>query len=156
MQTCERCDGPVVAQEAERREHIAGTEFVGTLRAWSCAACRKARFDDAEYHRFDLAIAARLAVAGAQSGEAFAHMRHALGLRAVDLGELLGAAPETISRWETGRIQPERRALALLGALVADEVRGCGKTEERLRALGAPTKLPETCSLGLFARARAA
>lgn len=94
----------------------------------------------AELGHFELAVAEKLAGLGIRTGEAFKFMRKALGLRAVDLAELLDVAAETVSRWETG--EPEARAFALLGSIVAERLRGQEETVDRLRALRSPRKRP--------------
>ena len=65
----------------------------------------------------------------------------ALGLKATQLGELLDTAPETISRWETGKRPPERGAVVIVAALVDDELSGRTTTADRIRALHHPHKL---------------
>lgn len=57
--------------------------------------------DLAELGRFELLAAAALARHGVCTSEAFKFIRKSLGMRATDLGAVLGVAPETISRWET-------------------------------------------------------
>jgi len=66
-----------------------------------------------------------------------------VGLRGTDLAALLDVAGETVSRWETGALPVERRALALLAAIVMEAVAGGTATLDRLRTLQAPTKLPK-------------
>ncbi|MDX2088302.1 MAG: helix-turn-helix domain-containing protein [Kofleriaceae bacterium] len=62
-------------------------------------------------------------------------MRKALGMRAVDLAQLLDVTAETVSRWETGKIDVETRAFALLGTLVIERLEGRDDAVQRLRAI---------------------
>jgi transcriptional regulator with XRE-family HTH domain len=61
---------------------------------------------------------------GLRTGESFRFMRKAVGLRANELSEYLGVAPETISRWETGKWDPDKAAFAALAALVFHKHQG--------------------------------
>lgn len=47
-------------------------------------------------------------------------LRDRLGLRQAELEELLGVGPKTVSRWENGRVVPDRTTTLLLRALEAD------------------------------------
>jgi DNA-binding transcriptional regulator YiaG len=70
--------------------------------------------------RAEMAIATALALEGPVHGEAFRFMRGALGMTAKALAELLGVAPETVSRWETGERDVDRGAWLTLGSLVLE------------------------------------
>ena len=72
------------------------------------------------FQRAELVIAAAIASEGPLSGDGFKWMRKSLPLTAVDLGALLGVAPETISRWETGARDVDRMAWIALGDLVLE------------------------------------
>ena len=120
---------------------------VPRLRTMSCA--RSGRFllsgTSLLLERINLWVADELAGAGLASGEAFRFMRKALGLKATDLSELVYTTPETISRWETGKLDPiDPNALALLGALVADRIHGRETLRDRLRALRSPRRVENT------------
>jgi transcriptional regulator with XRE-family HTH domain len=69
-------------------------------------------------------------------------MRKAIGVRAVEFAELLDVTHETVSRWEHGHLPVERRAAALLSAMVIDKLEGRTSTLDRLRALLKPEPLP--------------
>lgn len=49
-----------------------------------------------------------------------AALRQRLALRQTELEELLGVAPKTVSRWENGRVVPDRTTTLLLRALEID------------------------------------
>jgi len=136
------------AGSTDWRLEIAGIHFTAGLRAKICPDCGESYVDSSELERFELLAARWLADDGARSGDAFRFMRKALGLRAVELAELLDSSPETISRWEHGKLQPvDARAFALLGAMAADRLAGHNDTRSRLEALRSPSKVPNTVSL---------
>ena len=114
---------------------IDGRTFKADLTADLCETCGESLVSIDEMGRFEVAIAAELARAGARSGEAIKFMRKAIGLRAVDLADLLDVAPETLSRWETGERAAPRAHVVTLGALVLDHAAGSTSTVDRLRAL---------------------
>jgi transcriptional regulator with XRE-family HTH domain len=88
-------------------------------------------------------------MSGPATGEAFRFMRKVLGIPAIELAELLDVAPETVSRWENGKLPIERRALALLASMVLDRVEGVTTTLERLRSLRDPPAAPALVRLDL-------
>ena len=87
--------------------------------------------------------------AGESSGEVMRFMRKAAGLRALELAELLGVTPETVSRWETGKQPLEHRAMAILGSIVVERYEGRNSTLENLKALRNPRKLGRKIELSL-------
>lgn len=139
-------DGLQAASHPESLE-VAGHTFTGAIDARSCARCGEVYLDGPAVEQFELRVAACLAEAGIDSGEAFGFMRRALGMRAVELADLLDVAPETISRWERGQRGVDRGALAVLGGLVTDAVEGRTATADRLRALKTPDTLPTVVDL---------
>ena len=75
-------------------------------------------------------------------------MRRVLGAKAVDVAELFGVTPETISRWETGRVPFDRAAWITLGTIVLDRLEGSEVTIDRLRAAATPnTRRPREIHL---------
>lgn len=76
-------------------------------------------------------------------------MRKEAGLRSMELAEFLGVTPETVSRWETGKQPVERRAMAVVGALVVERFEGRTSTLENLKELRRPKKLGRTIELSL-------
>jgi putative zinc finger/helix-turn-helix YgiT family protein len=124
---------------------VDGVTFEGKVAAAVCAKCGEAIIEGATLEGFELAIATELASRGVCTPAAFRFVRKALGLRGVDLAELLGVEPETVSRWENGARALDRSAFALLGALVADRIAGRNDTRLRLEALRKPSRrLPST------------
>jgi DNA-binding transcriptional regulator YiaG len=122
---------------------VAGHTFTGKVAARKCRKCGEVLLHGPAVERFELLAAAKLAASGEATGQAFKFMRKAAGLRGADLAALLDVAGETVSRWETGVLPVERRAVALLGAIVTEAAARSTATLDRLRALQAPAKLPK-------------
>jgi transcriptional regulator with XRE-family HTH domain len=86
---------------------------------------------------------------GPATGETFRFMRKSLGMRAADLAELLDVTPETISRWETGKLDVARSAWATLADVVVEQAEGRSRMLDRLRTLREPKKLAKAVRLEL-------
>lgn len=142
MARCNKCNGRTFKRTtiAESIE-VGGQRFGGAVEAHRCDDCGDVIVSGEGVRRFELAVAAALPITGAKRGAAFRFMRKALGLRAVDLADLLDLAPETISKYENEKIPIDRRALAVLGGLVDDAQAGTTRTRDRLAALKRPPKL---------------
>jgi transcriptional regulator with XRE-family HTH domain len=67
-------------------------------------------------------------------------MRKVAGLRALDLGRLLGVSEETVSHWEAGKHAVDIATRSAVASLVSDALRGTNTTREQLRALRRPAK----------------
>ena len=147
---CLSCNqGTMRPSTVEIRREVAGRSFVASVDGRKCTACGAASFKGTDLARFEGAVAAALAGAGETSGEAFRWMRKALDLRAIDVAALLGVTPETISRWETGRVTIDRGAMALLALMVLDHARGSAATMDALRARAAAKPLGKTVKIKL-------
>jgi transcriptional regulator with XRE-family HTH domain len=70
-------------------------------------------------------------------------------MRAADLAELLDVTPETVSRWETGKLDVAHAAWATLADVVIERTEGRTRMLDRLRALREPKKLAKTVTLTL-------
>ena len=152
MQRCAICkQGRLKKGKEPASVSVAGHAFTAQVPALLCVRCGEVFFDGPSLGRLELRAAEELAKAGKASGEVLRFMRKALGLRAVDLAELLDVTAETLSRWETGKLNIERRAMALLAALVRERVEGHTTTLESLEALKAPKKLARKVDLGPLA-----
>jgi putative zinc finger/helix-turn-helix YgiT family protein len=149
MKTCVEC-GSDKLQEADVQieRSIAGALFLTTASATRCGACGEEYVAGEAVQKFELSIASYLALAGVHSGEVFRFMRKAIGMRAADLADLLGVAPETVSRWENDEREPERGLFGVLGALIGDKIAGRTTVLDMLRAqrnpkpLGKQIKIP--------------
>lgn len=134
----------------EIRREVGERVFVASVDGRRCTACGEVSFKGTCLARFEGAVAAALASSGETSGEAFRWMRKAIDLRAIDVAALLGVTPETISRWETGRVAIDRSALALLALMVLDHARGSAVTMDTLRARAASEPLGKTVKIKLM------
>jgi|ERR1700682_1904171 len=126
---------------------VAGHTFQGEIAASKCNACGETLVDGPALEAFDVSAALELARAGFAAPEAMRFMRSALGLRAVELAELLDLTPETISRVENAKMPPDKRSVALLAAMLEDKAVGVTRTIDQLRAIARPHKLKGTVRL---------
>jgi DNA-binding transcriptional regulator YiaG len=126
--------------DVELRREVGSHVFTATVRGFACRSCGETFAEGADGERFDYAVARELAKA-APSGEAFRFMRKLAGLRAADLGALLGVTNDTISRWETDKSPIDRGAFALLGLIVHDQEAGSTATLDALKAAASPQTL---------------
>ena len=135
MSVCASCRCPMQRAETALRERVAGRQFELKVTVESCPECGEELIGSDEVKRFELHVARELALHGPPSGEAFRFMRKALGMPAVQVARLLGLRPETVSRWERGKLQADPRSVVLLGSIVLDAVQGTSTTIDRLEAL---------------------
>jgi DNA-binding transcriptional regulator YiaG len=119
-------------------------ELRGIVKTDICPKCDASTMDLAELASFELRAAAALALNGVCTGEAFRFMRKALGMRAADVGAVLGVTPETISRWETGQREVDSHVFAMLGEIAIAEMEGRPSPKARFKALASTDRtLPE-------------
>lgn len=145
---CVECQSrELVAAETEERLEVAGKTFAAVVPATRCTDCGATYLTYDTMGVLELGAAGELARHGEVSAEAFKLMRKALGMRAVELAELLDVTPETVSRWEHGRQPIDRGAAALLSAMVLDRLEGRTTTLDRLKALLKPEPLPKLVRL---------
>jgi len=149
-QKCGLCGkGKLRKTKTEERRPVAGHVFVATLPALACDACGENTIELADLERFELAIAQTLLESGESSGDAFRFSRKALGISGAGLAAELGVAPETLSRWETGRHRIEPAALGLLAVLVREAAAGSTSTLDMLRARREGARLAPRVALEL-------
>ena len=145
MKKADRCwsckKGPLRDVLREETVRVGGRTFKAQVPWRECMSCGESTVRGPDLEAFELAVALELARSGSVLPDAFKYMRKAIGLTAVELGALLELRAETISRIENGRLPADRRTVAILGALVEDEVSGGRTTRDRLEALGKPKRL---------------
>ena len=141
---CTTCDVKTERGSAPVQRPVGDHLFIGEVPASTCPSCGEVYYDGPALGRFEVAIARELAERGLVGGRAFQFMRRALGMRAVDLAELLDVAPETISRWEAGARDVDRAAWTALASLVLDRAEGRDRVISILRALCEPQKQPKS------------
>ena len=140
-----------VPMRQARRAHevkVAGWTFATTLGFDTCPKCRS-DFDGGPDGAFDRRVALALLEAGEQDAAAVGFVRAAMGLRSVELADLLGVTRQTVARWESGKTRIDRANYLAFSLLI--EERSAAKNpdhpaptsrpiEARLRALATPTK----------------
>jgi putative zinc finger/helix-turn-helix YgiT family protein len=150
MKRCIECAREHLVETTELEKLIvAGRTFTADVPALRCQGCRKSYLDGPAVEAFELAVARELATQGPASGETFRFMRKTVGMRAADLAELLDVTPETISRWETGKLDVARAAWATLADIVVEQSEGRSRMLDRLRSLREPKKLAKAVRLEL-------
>lgn len=148
MKRCVQCGHVgLVEGHAEDTIRVGDRLFLAMLPAKLCPECDEAYFGAEQIALFEHQVAAELARAGQESAAVFAFMRKAIGQRSTELAQLLDVTPETVSRWEHGKVPIDRRAIALLGSLVLDAVNGSTATYDRLQALRERRELPSSVRL---------
>lgn len=139
---CATCGGtnlPLVGHVF--RATIAGVPFERKVRVQKCSNCGEVYLPAGTLGDFELSAALALVRAGVRKPKALKFMRKAAGLRATDLGDLLGLTAEHLSRIENGKVPPDKRTVALIAALLEDKAAGTTRTIDQLRAIDRPRKL---------------
>lgn len=145
---CPKCGSKTLRQApVSVSRAVAGHVFSATVPALRCPACGEEQVPLKAVERFELLVAHMLGTLGASSGAVFKFQRKALGLQAAELGELLDASVETVSRWENGKRDIPRSALAVLATLVEDAAGMRTDTATKLRTLGKPRRIPKRVQL---------
>jgi putative zinc finger/helix-turn-helix YgiT family protein len=148
MKRCYKCKSEKLQETtAEDRIKVAGKTFTAMVPVIKCRACGELYYPGPALEAFELDVAGELARHGEASAEAFSFMRRALGVKAVELAELLDVTPETVSRWEHGRQPIDRGAAALLSTMVVDRLEGRTTALDRLKTLLKPEPLPRLVRL---------
>jgi putative zinc finger/helix-turn-helix YgiT family protein len=150
MARCSECRKgeyrPAMVQDSIKVSgHVFRTELPGVR----CEECSDVAIDGPSIERFELMAAAHLARSGQVNGAILRFQRKAIGLGAKNLAELLGVAPETISRWENGKQPIDPLAAALVGAMALERAESRSTTAEALRAIRDPKPLGETIQIEL-------
>lgn len=143
MKRCTTCEkGRLERVDQEQSLTVGGRTFAGTARGERCQECGATFVDGAEVEAFEEGAAYELAKDGPVSGETLRFLRTAgLGMRSGELARLLDVEPETLSRWENGKIAMPRVPWATVAAMVIERREGQHETLDRLRALAEPKPL---------------
>jgi putative zinc finger/helix-turn-helix YgiT family protein len=130
MTRCTECESDQLVQgTAPDTLTVGGQTFTADLPVVRCEACGAVFFDGPAVGEFERAVARELAQRGPATGETFRFMRKALGMRAADLAEMLDVTPETLSRWETGKLPMGRTSWLTLSSLVLDYEATCARLQ---------------------------
>lgn len=97
--------------------------------------------DSAVTDQIQAMIAGEFARHGICSGATFKSMRKALRLKSIDVADLLGVTPETVSRWESGVLPMSRPAWIAVAALLRDTLEGRSEVRGVLEAAAKPRSL---------------
>ena len=114
MRKCANCDGDMKRGLAPSQVTIDGVTVTADLPSWTCQKCGETYFVGTTLESFQLTAAEAFGRIGLVSGHVLKFMRKTLGMRATDLASLLGVTPETVSRWETGELEPDREQMDLI------------------------------------------
>ena len=147
-ETTEAVEVAVPTDSAPFRVRVSGVASV------KCGSCRESFLDGPDLARAELLAAGEAIARGLRGGATLKFVRKALGLRAVELGELLDVSAETVSRWENGHRAAERSVWNTLADLVTDKLGGKTATLERLKAPAKPQIPKQPVRLRLVAGAR--
>jgi DNA-binding transcriptional regulator YiaG len=104
MSKCYKCNGT----NFEEREEvwpvtIGGHEEVHKVRANVCTSCGKWTLGSQEVEHLELKTAMKVLNQHELTGSVLKDVRKVLGLKQTELGERLGIAWESVSRWEGGK-----------------------------------------------------
>lgn len=108
--------------EQELTDCVAGRILTTTVLAEKCPSCGETYITPAVLKQARDQTATSLAREGLPHGESFRRFRETLGLKAADLADVLGIAPETICRWEKGRREMDRFVWFLVAQFVLERV----------------------------------
>jgi len=133
---CTECGSTdLVADEAIPYEETVGahTYFID-VPGVRCRACGAFTLNARVLEAIERVVAESLVADRAWDGPAIRWIRKSLGWPAKEFAALLGVAPETMSRWESGRQPPDRVMTLLLERLFRDELAGRDRTRRALEA----------------------
>lgn len=111
---------------------------VGPSAAWASIPAQLCKTCGEDYAEGPAILAAERLMAKVLGGyeptpDSFRFLRSVISLRSNELAELLGVAPETVSRWENGKAEIDRAAWLHLVNMIADLETGRTPTLDRLR-----------------------
>ena len=144
MKRCAACGSEGFRETTEAVDVVVPTDSgpfrvrVSGVNAVKCGRCGESFLSGPDLGRAELLAGAEAIARGLRDGATLKFVRKALGLRAVELGELLDVSAETVSRWENGHRAAERSVWNTLADLVADRLGGRTTTVERLRVPARP------------------
>ena len=144
MKQCIQCGHKKLRpDQTEDTVIVADRTFSRIVPVLRCENCGEIYFDGTELQSIELEAAGFIAREGPSNGATFRFMRKAIGLRAIDLAELLDVASETLSRWENAQRPVDRASWITLSDMVLDRIEGRTITLDRLNALRKPPVLPK-------------
>lgn len=148
MKICVQCGGNLIRAFETIETQVDEHTFVVEAPAQECTKCGEKYVTGVVHENLDLLVAQKLSQAGILSGAVFRFMRKTLGLRAVQLAQLLSVTAETVSRWETEKREVDRAAFVVVGTMISDALAHRTDTIDRLRVLVEPKPLAVVTNLG--------
>ncbi len=133
---CIECGSAMKAAKVPHKIVVAMKTYSGQVAAMVCSKGHEL-IDGKDLGRFEVSVAAAVANSGQVNGETFRFMRKAIGLSAVELAPLLDTTPETISRWENGKMTVDRPSWVTLGGLAVERDEERDELFDRLTRLAA-------------------
>ncbi len=117
---CPECGATMAMKSLEHEERVGGFRVLDrACMALTCEACGAADLSLRDLQLRELRAARIVLLDRADAGgEVYKYARKALGLRQIDLASLLRVEPETISRWENGRVAMPRAEQLAMVALI--------------------------------------
>jgi DNA-binding transcriptional regulator YiaG len=119
-----------------------GTVFRTSITAERCDHCAEEIGSFDGLSRTYLVTGLKLAELGRISAFGFRNIRKGLELDGVELAQLFGVTPETISHWENERTPIPRLAWATMSALASEALQNRTDTFDRLKACIEPRPMP--------------
>ena len=99
---------------------VDGTSFSYGIDAWACKKCDEMYFSGPDLVHIERDIAKRLLLSRAYGPQAFRRLRsHAVGVESQVFAAAIGTTPETVSRWENGRMPINGAAFEVVRLLAA-------------------------------------
>jgi DNA-binding XRE family transcriptional regulator len=117
--------------------------FEAIIPALVCNQCGEGSLAGPDLDAFDVLVAVELGRMGYPYGPAFRWMRKAIGLSSKKLATMLGIKPETLTRWENGRLAVPRLAFLTLAKLAEDELAKQRNTREQLEQFNRMERNPQ-------------
>ena len=133
IRKCPTCGRARRAKSVDYQFNVGPALFSGDVPALVCSNCDEELTDGAAMVQRELDAAVVL-TGYKPSGDAVRFFRSVLNLKAKDFADLVGVAPETVSRWENGVREIDLAAWAHLCSMVLDCAAGVTTTLDRLRA----------------------
>jgi putative zinc finger/helix-turn-helix YgiT family protein len=150
--TCTACGGQMKSRRENYRYDASGLPYV-TLKAVEVRRCPKCGETEVAIHaigKLHRAIAAALIHKRARLAPAeVKYLRKYLGWSGTDFAQRMGTTPETVSRWEHGKMPMGAAAERLLRLMVATEVPVSNYTVDVLTQVAADDRKPRPVHLGL-------
>lgn len=120
MTKCYQCGGETKPQEVNWTVSVGGDEVIHLVTADVCRECGEWTLSAQELERLELQSALDILRANALTGAILKDVRKTLGLKQTQLGEQLGVAWETVSRWEGDKRAMEPWVKVALRGLVLE------------------------------------